>query len=152
MTAGKSTPAVRTSLRSVQTVTTRHDDGTIDVVQSGPSATAPSVDALEAAYWAELRRTTLGLARFSRDAVRVLGLWPAMLRFGPREDGARPIVGGIFAREPHGVIRWSASDGEVVVAVVRFAPLLRGPLWRIESRLHDAVGRRYVRRAAGLDG
>ena len=136
----------------MQTVTTRHDDGTIDVVQSGPSAVSPTAERLEAVYWTELRRTTLGLVRFSRDAVRVLGLWPALLRFGPMMDGARPIVGGIFARRPHGTIRWVAGGGTVVVAVERFAPLLRGPFWRIESWLHDLVGRRYVSRAAGLDG
>jgi hypothetical protein len=128
----------------------RHPDGTIDVVQSAPARSAPPPDALESIYWSELRRATFGFARFSDDAVRVLGVWPALLRFGPRVDGGRPIVGGIFARKPHGVIRWSAADGKVVVAVERFAPLLRGPLWRIESWLHDVVGRRYVRRAAGL--
>jgi hypothetical protein len=61
-------------------------------------------------------------------------------------DGARPIVGGIFARKPHGVIRWWAADGDVVVAVERFAPLLRGPFWRFESWFHELVGRRYLAR------
>ena len=135
----------------MDTVTRHHSDGTIDVVQSGPAASTPPVDTLEAVYWSELRRTTFGLARFSAEAVRVLGVWPALLRFGPRVEGRRAIVGGIFARRPHGAIRWSAGDGRVVVAVERFAPLLRGPFWRIESWLHDVVGRRYVRRAAGLD-
>lgn len=136
----------------METETRHHPDGTIDVVQRAPSTVAASAETLEAIYWSELRRSTLGLARFSRDAVRVFGLWPALLRFGPRTDGARAIVGGVFARKPHGSIRWSAGDGSVVVAVERFAPLLRGPFWRFESWLHDVVGRRYVRRAAGLDG
>jgi hypothetical protein len=132
----------------VDTRLTRHDDGTVDVVQTAPTTRFPPQEELEAIYWRELRGTTLGLARFSRDAIRVLGVWPALLRFGPARDGARPIVGGIFARKPHGVIRWAAGDGQIVVAVERFAPLLRGPLWGLESWLHDIVGRRYIARAA----
>ena len=76
-----------------------------------PAAAERPSEALEAIYWRELRGATFGLVRFSRDAVRVLGLWPTLLRFGPLTDGARPIVGGIFARRPHGVIRWWAADG-----------------------------------------
>jgi hypothetical protein len=131
----------------VQTRTSRHPDGTVDIVQTGPADAGVTPEALQAIYWHELRRATFGLVRFSRNAVRVLGLWPALLRFGPLTDGARPIVGGIFAREPHGAIRWWTADGTVVVAVERFAPLLRGPFWRCESWFHDLVGRRYLARA-----
>ena len=132
----------------MQTRLTQHDDGTVDIVQSAPGDAGLTPELLEAIYWREVRRATFGLARFSRQGVRVLGLWPVLLRFGPRFDGARPIVGGIFARRPHGVIRWAATDGQVLVAVERFAPLLRGPLWRFESWFHDVVGRRYLARAA----
>lgn len=131
----------------MQTRTTRHEDGTVDIVQSAPAAGVPTSETLEGIYWGELRAATFGFVRYSRDAVRMLGLWPALLRFGPLAGDARPIVGGIFARRPHGVIRWSAADGTVVVSVERFAPLLRGPFWRFESWLHDVVGRRYLARA-----
>jgi hypothetical protein len=131
----------------VQSRTTRHPDGTVDIVQIGPAEAEHPADVLQAIYWRELSRSTLGLARFSGNAVRVLGVWPALLRFGPLADGARPIVGGIFAREPHGSIRWWTADGNAAVAVERFAPLLRGPLWRLESWFHDLVGRRYLAHA-----
>lgn len=130
----------------------RHDDGTVDVVQTGASSWDAAPAELEEIYWRELRGATLGSVRFARDAVRLLGIWPPLLRFGPAADGARPIVGGLFVRKPHGVIRWAAGDGAVVVAIERFAPLLRGPLWGLESRLHDLVGRRYLARAARRDG
>jgi len=132
----------------MDTDTTRHCDGTVDIVQRGQASWQPSPDHLQRIYWGELRGATLGLARFSHNAVRMFGLWPVLLRFGPMVDGGRPIVGGIFARKPHGVIRWSATGEEVVVAVERFAPLLRGPLWRLESWFHEIVGRRFVARAS----
>ena len=131
----------------MHTQLTRHPDGTVDIVQTGPAVAEHTPEALQAIYWRELRGATFGVARFSRNAVRVLGIWPVLLRFGPPANGARPIVGGIFARRPHGAIRWWAADGSVVVAVERFAPLLRGPLWRGESWFHNVVGRRYLARA-----
>ena len=131
----------------MQTRTIRNEDGTIDIVQSARADGAPPPETLQGIYWGELRAATYGLVRYSRGAVRIFGLWPALLRFGPLAGDARPIVGGIFARKPHGVIRWSATDGTVAVSVERFAPLLRGPLWRFESWLHDVVGRRYLARA-----
>jgi hypothetical protein len=136
----------------MQTRTTMHPDGTVDIVQTGPADGEHTPEALEAIYWRELGGATFGIARFSRDGVRVLGFWPALLRFGPLTDGARPIVGGIFAREPHGAIRWWTADGSVAVGVERFAPLLRGPFWRFESWFHDLVGRRYLARAGSRDG
>src|SRR3954463_3811022 len=128
--------------------TTRHEDGTVDVVQTGPAADSLPPAALESIYWNEVRRATFGVVRYSRGAVRLLGPWPPLLRFGPAVDGARPIVGGLFAKKPHGTIRFSMADGIVVVAVERFAPLLQGPLWVFEAWFHDRVGRRYLSRAA----
>lgn len=131
----------------MDTRTTRYEDGTVDIVQAVVAARWQPPDVLESIYWEELRRATFGLARYSRGAVRLLGLWPPLLRFGPAVDGARPIVGGLFAKKPHGTIRFWAADGHVVVAVERFAPVLRGPFWRFESWFHDLVGRRYLARA-----
>ena len=130
------------------TRTTRHEDGTVDVVQSAEAAPLAAPGELERLYWAAIRRTTLGLVRYRRDAIRILGAGPALIAFGPPADGSRPIVGGVFARRPHGVIRWDAADGRVAVAVERFAPLLRGPLWRLESWFHGRVGRRFLADAA----
>jgi hypothetical protein len=131
------------------TTTTRKDNGTVDIVQSGPARWEPSPDELQNLYWRAVHSATFGLVRFSRDALRLLGLWPVLLRFGPMLDGGRPIVGGIFAREAHGSIRWSAGGNEVVVAVHGFAPLFVGPLWRFESWFHDLVGRRFLSLASG---
>jgi hypothetical protein len=128
----------------MDTETTRHSDGTFDIVQRGPAAWQPSADDLQRLYWSEVRRATLGFAGFSRGAVRVFGLWPVVLRFGPMVDGRRPIVGGIAVRKASGAIRWSSEDGVVEVAVEGFAPLVRGPLWRFESWFHDLVGRRFL--------
>jgi hypothetical protein len=131
------------------TDTDRHEDGTIDVVQAVATTSSASPDELERLYWAAIRQTTFGLVRYGRDAIRILGSGPALIAFGPlTADGARPIVGGLFARRPHGVLRWSAADGRIVVAVERFAPLLRGPLWLVESWFHARVGRRFLTTAA----
>jgi hypothetical protein len=133
------------------TDTTHHEDGTIDVVQEAAARTTASPDELERLYWAAIRRTTFGLVRYRSDGIRILGSGPALIAFGPRRDGTRPIVGGLFARRPHGAIRWSAADGRIVVAVERFAPLLRGPLWLLESWFHARVGRRFLADAAGRE-
>jgi hypothetical protein len=135
------------------TDTDRHEDGTIDVVQATEATSSATPAELERLYWEAIRRTTFGLVRYGRDAIRILGSGPALIAFGPlTTDGARPIVGGLFARRPHGVLRWSAADGRIVVAVERFAPLLRGPLWLAESWFHARVGRRFLTYAARQAG
>jgi hypothetical protein len=42
------------------------------------------------------------------------------------------------------------DDGMIAtsVAVEGFTPLLREPLWRLESSFHDLVGRRFLARVA----
>lgn len=127
----------------------RRPDGTFDIVQRGPGAPQLSPDELERLYWRAVRRTTFGLACFTRGAVRVVGVWPAVLRFGPAVAGRRSIVGGLAVRQATGSMRWSVSDGIVEVAVEGFAPLLGGPLWRLESWFHDLVGRRFLAVASG---
>jgi hypothetical protein len=120
--------------------------------QRAPIATRVDSSQLEQLYWDATRRVTLGSVRFSDGALRLLGVWPVLLRFGPLVDGRRAILGGLFARRPGGTIEWRADGVHVVVEVVGFAPLLRGPLWRIELWLHDLVASRflaYVAREAG---
>jgi len=138
-------------MQRVQSHTTRHADGTVDVVQSVEASPIRSAADLQRLYWQEVRRVTFGLVRFRGDAIRILGIGPTLIRFGPLRDGGRSIVGGVFSRGGHGRIRWSADGGTILVAVERFAPLLRGPLWNAESRFHGYVGRRFLARAARSD-
>ena len=128
----------------MQSSITRLDDGTYDIVQRGHASGAFAPETLQAFYWRALRNSTFGLVRFRNDSIKILGVAPVLLRFGPMSDGRRAIVGGIFSRQPYGAIRWSSERDEVVVAVEKFAPLLKGPFWRFETWLHDLVGRRFV--------
>jgi hypothetical protein len=130
----------------MESVSVKHDDGTIDTLQSADVGSELGSAQLERLYWDEIRRATLGAARFSRGAIRVGGLWPVILRFGPLVDGRRSIEGGIFARKAGGTISWRVEDERTSVAIEGFAPLLRGPLWRAQTRLHDLIGRRFLSR------
>ena len=100
----------------VETKTLRNEDGTFDIVQRAPAAASLSSEDLQRLYWREVASSTLGVVRFSRGAIRVLGIWPRLLEFGPSVEGRRLIVGGIFARHPYGAIAWWARDGEIVVS------------------------------------
>ena len=130
------------------TLTTRNDDGTFDVVQRAAVGRNVSTDELQRLYWREVRSTTLGLVRFSRGAIRLFGVWPALIVFAPTVEGRREITGGLFARHPYGAISWSVEDGEAIVSLEEFAPRLRGRFFRAEQWFHDLVGRRFLRRAA----
>lgn len=132
----------------MQSVSVMHASGAVDTCQREPIAAALDVVRLEVLYWDAVRRVTLGLVRFSEDELRLFGVWPVLLRFGPLVDGRRAILGGLFARRPGGTIEWRANGVDVAVDVAGFTPLLRGPLWRIESLLHDLVGRRFLGRVA----
>jgi hypothetical protein len=132
----------------VTTSTTRNDDGTFDVVQRAHVGGDPTSDELQRLYWCEVRSTTFGLVRFSRDAIRLFGVWPALIVFGPTVGDRRQIVGGLFARHPYGAIAWSAQGGEAIVSLEEFAPRLRGWFFQIEQWFHDVVGRRFLQRAA----
>lgn len=54
----------------------------------------------------------------------------------------------VTVRRPGGEIVWRADGEHASVVVQGFAPLLRGPLWRLESSFHDLVGRRFLTRIA----
>jgi len=95
-----------------------------------------------------IRRSTAGVVRFADGALRVGGIGPAILRFGPAVEGRRAITGGLFALRPGGCIGWESSGQEAAVYVEGFTPLLRGPLWRVESSVHAFVGRRFFARLA----
>ena len=132
----------------MESVSVRHAGGAIETRQRASIAVSVDPTRLEALYWDAVRGGTLGCVRFSRDALRLLGVWPVLLRFGPLIDGRRTILGGLFARCPGGTIEWRANGVDVAVEVVGFTPLLRGPLWWIEALLHDRVGRRFLARVA----
>ncbi len=128
----------------MESVSVKHEDGTIDSTQRAPVGVALEALRLEQLYWEAIRRVTLGSARFSGDAVRLLGLWPVFLRFGPLVQGRRAILGGLIASRPGGTISWRADGVHAAIEVEGFAPLLAGPLWRLEVALHDLVAARFL--------
>jgi hypothetical protein len=136
---------------AVDTRTTGNDDGTFDIVQRAAGSCTRATGDLESLYWREVSASTLGVVRFSGGALRMFGLWPRLLVFEPAIGGRRRISGGMFARHPYGAIAWWADGEEVVVALERFAPRLRGPFFRAERWFHDIVGRRFLRRACGQE-
>jgi hypothetical protein len=136
----------------MESVSVMHDDGTFDSYQRAHVGSTLDAARLERLYWDEIGRVTFGAARFSRDALRLAGIWPPLLRFGPVIGGKRVISGGLFARRAGGTIGWSADDEHTSVAVEGFVPLLRGPFWRGEAWLHDAIGRRFLSRVARESG
>jgi len=133
------------SLR-VDTVSVMREDGTVDMLQRARLGIVVDAVRLEQLYWGEVARATFGLARFSGNAIRVAGGWPALLRFGPTVDGRREIRGGWFARRPGGTIAWRCDGEYLSVAVEGFAPLVRGQLWRLETMFHERVGRLFLAR------
>ena len=132
----------------IESVSVKHDDGTIDSFQCARVGSELDPGELERLYWDEIRRVTLGAARFTRGAIRVGGFWPVILRFGPPVDGRRPIAGGLFARRAGGTMGWQADGEHAAVIVQGFTPLLGGPFWRLEARFHDLIGRRFLARVA----
>ena len=120
-------------------------------------------------YWREVEASTLGLvrARAAKEApeLRVLGVGPALLRFGPPTIVASnetvscryPVRGGLLARAPGGSIVLTQTHGEAVElrsAITGLSPGLAsaragrppGLLYRQQARLHSAVSRRYFAR------
>jgi hypothetical protein len=132
----------------MNSVSVEHEDGTIDSSQRAQVEAVLDAQRLEQLYWDEVRRVTFGLARFSRSAIRLGGVWPVVLRFGPLVSGRRAILGGLVARRPGGTIAWRADGKQASVEVQGFAPLLRGPFWHLEQSFHDLVGRRFLARVA----
>ena len=122
-------------------------------------------------YWNEIERSLYGVVRArERSAsmeLRVLGIGPALLRFGPPEhlvtpgsvSSRYPILGGLLARMPAGSISFTqtgSSDVELSSAIEGFFPRLaprrlrrgwNGVLYpQLQTRLHVALGRRYFAR------
>ena len=126
----------------MESVSVKHEDGTIDSTQRAPGVALEPLR-LEQLYWEAIRRVTLGSARFSGDAVRLLGLWPVFLRFGPLVHGRRAILGRLIASRPGGTISWRADGVHAAIEVEGFARCW-GALWRLEVALHDLVAARFL--------
>jgi hypothetical protein len=135
-------------LAGMQSVSVKREDGTIDTFQRAHVEAVVDALRLEELYWDEIRRATLGLARFSRGAIRFVGVWPVVLRLGPLVGSRRAILGGLITSRAGGTIAWRADGEQASVEVEGFAPLLQGSLWRLELSFHDLVGRRFLARVA----
>ncbi len=125
---------------------------------------------LSAAYWAAVRRATVGLVRprERRGGVDLvlLGVVP-LLRFGPAEAHVAedrvvsrfPIIGGLLAATPGGWLaleQFADPSPELSIAVIgyqarlaRHSPRLYA---RIQSRAHLAVSRRFLNLDGGEQG
>jgi hypothetical protein len=122
-------------------------------------------------YWRVVQRSTFGVVRVRTGAggpeIRVLGVGPALLRFGEPEHvvGSSsvsclyPIRGGLLARSPAGSISFTQTGSDAVEVdstIQGFFPRLatrrqrrrwKGLLYpQIQARLHVALGRRYFAR------
>ena len=122
-------------------------------------------------YWHEVERSTFGAIRARAGAgdleIRLLGIPPALLRFGRPEHVVSsnsvscvyPIRGGLLARAPTGSISFTQIGSgvvEVTSAIQGFFPRLaarrqrrrwKGLLYpHIQARLHVALARRYFGR------
>jgi hypothetical protein len=155
---------------------TRSPSGAFESVQRTSFSTpvversAAGAKLLGDVYWREVQRSTFGVIRVRRSAdgldVRLLGVGPALLRFGRPEHAVSsnivrclyPIRGGLLARTPGGSISFTQTGSDVVEvssAVAGFFPRLaprrswrwRGVLYpQVQARLHVALGRRYFAR------
>jgi hypothetical protein len=122
-------------------------------------------------YWRVVQRSTFGVVRVRAGAggpeIRVLGVGPALLRFGEPEHLVSsssvsclyPIRGGLLARSPAGSISFTQTGSDAVEVdstIQGFFPRLatrrqrrrwKGLLYpQIQARLHVALGRRYFAR------
>lgn len=163
--------------RSVKSTQTRSPSGAFESVQH-IAFPAPVVERSAAGarrlgelYWSEVERSTFGVIRASAGdgglEVRLLGIGPALLRFGQPEHEVSsrlvsclyPIRGGVLARAPVGSISFTQTGlgaVEVSSAIRGFFPRLaarrqrrrwNGLLYpQIQARLHVALGRRYFAR------
>jgi hypothetical protein len=136
-------------VRAARPVVTRSQDGALELGRQ---------------YWREVEFAGRGVVRLRAVGdeleLRLLGVGPALLRFGRPEIisvdhsgiGCRyPIRGGALARRPVGSITLSQSGSEppeLCAAVVGFVPRLgRTPLYgQLQRRLHVRISRRYFRR------
>jgi len=162
---------------SSSSIHTRSPSGAFESVQRTAFSTpvversAAGAKLLGDVYWREVQRSTLGVirARGSADGldVRLLGVGPALLRFGRPEHAVSstmvrcvyPIKGGLLVRTPGGSISFTQTGSDVVEvssAIAGFFPRLAarrpGRRWhgllypQVQARLHVALGRRYFAR------
>ena len=145
----------------------------IELPRGAVSADEEGARRLGERYLEEVRRTTRGIVR-SRSSLAgtelVLGGMFALLRFGPAELAVRgdrvecryPISGGLLAARPGGslvIVQRSTATLELELVVAGYFPRLGGSRRRrsvrravysaLQARVHRAVSRRFLERAAG---
>jgi len=125
------------------------------------------------AYWAEIRRLTLGTVRVRTELgglelvfVGIVTLFrfgrPELVATPDRVECCFPITGGILAKRSGGTLsiaQHAGADPELVVTVEDYAPRLdSGPerggvrtfaYRHLQRRAHAAIGRRYLARMTG---
>jgi hypothetical protein len=163
--------------RSWSTTQMRLPSGAFESVQSA-AFPSPVVQCSKAGaarlgdvYWRVVRSATFGVVRPRTSArgleVRLLGLAPALLRFGSVEHGVQhdsvscvyPIRGGLLARAAGGSLTFTQTGStavEVTSAITDFFPRLavrrerrrwKGLLYpHVQARLHVVLSRRYFER------
>jgi hypothetical protein len=99
------------------------------------------------AFFADVRRLTLGIVRGERWRLRLGPL--TLLAFGePTFDGrawAWPITGGLLARRPGGTLRYGWRDGELVAEVDGYQPRLPALVYRLtQVPAHRVLTRRFL--------
>ncbi len=169
--------SLRSRERSSSSTQTRSPAGAFESVQR-IAFPAPVVERSPAGatrlgelYWREVERSTFGVIRARANAggleVRLLGIRPALLRFGQPKHVVSsrsvsclyPIRGGLLARAPAGSISFTQTGLDAVdvsSAIKGFFPRLavRRPCRRwhgllypqIQARLHVALDQRYFAR------
>lgn len=148
--------------RSVQRIAL--DSAVVELTERGARALAD-------AYWAEVRRVTVGLVRPRRTGggieLRFAGV--VLFRFGAplaaaddRQTEVRfPIVGGLLAKEEGGSLAFVQRvkpSPEIEVSVEDYIPFLSSDRQRrslrrfayrqVQERAHSFIGRRYLERMA----
>lgn len=145
---------------------------TIALARPVVAESEPGALRLADAYWAEIRRLTLGLV-----AVRATERGPeirlarllTLFRFGPPRAASGPgwyecrlaIVGGLLAKHEGGWLTFTQRTtprSELEVAVSDYVPTLSSERRRrsvrrfayrqVQERAHAAIGRRYLERMA----
>jgi hypothetical protein len=116
----------------------------VDSIQEAPAPDLPAAER-DRIYWDELHRFTRHSVRLRGRSLYALGVLPLM-HFGELEHDHRAIEGGLLVAAPGGTIAWEQEAGIVRVAVRGYAPRLPPTLYALQSAVHKALSRRYLRR------
>jgi hypothetical protein len=118
----------------------------LDSIQEAPTPEVAPAER-DRIYWDELRRMMRGTTRLRGRRLQAFGVL-TLMHLGELEGDRRAIEGGLLVAEPGGTIGWEREGGITRVAVRGYAPRLPRPLYAVQSRVHVALSRRYLRRLA----